>query len=136
LDKRARGSQEEKDSPSSYLPRKRRFGSFARSLALAAGDDAKQIKAETRHGIVEAPVPLPQALTPDEDPDHANHWLTETKMRKPHRESRGTADEARSAGRRRDKDFSNSGRLLATAEGESAYLGHVRGANGGRWKVI
>lgn len=116
LDKRARGSQEEKDSPSGRRcqadqgrdpPRHRRgAGPAAASAHRRRGSGSRQ--------------PL---VDRDEDAQATPR-------------SRGTADEARSAGRRRDKDFSNSARLLATVEGESAYLGHVRGANGGRWMVI
>jgi hypothetical protein len=95
---------------------------------------APQIKAEIRHGIVAADALAAPALAPG--PDHALRWLTETKMRKPRRVSRGTPDDGRSTGRRRDNDVSNSSRLLATVEGESAYAGRVRGANGNRWKVI
>jgi hypothetical protein len=58
------------------------------------------------------------------------------KTRKSRPVSRPMPDATPPSGRRRDKDVSNSHRLLATVEGESGYLGRVRGANGGRWKVI
>jgi hypothetical protein len=76
-----------------------------------------------------------EALAPGEEPDHARRWWTETNMRRPRRVSRGTAGKGRSTGRRRGKDVSNSSRLLATVDGELAYFGRVRGANGDCWKV-
>jgi HSP20 family protein len=50
--------QEEKDER--YLRRERRYGSFARSMALPAGVDPKAIKATTHDGVVEVTVPLPK----------------------------------------------------------------------------
>ncbi len=43
-----------------FLRRERRYGSFARSMALPAGVDAKKIKAKTRDGVVEVTIPLPK----------------------------------------------------------------------------
>lgn len=39
-------------------------------------------------------------------------------------------------GRRREKDVANSLRFLVTVEGVQEYDGHVRGANGMRWRVL
>ena len=62
--------------------------------------------------------------------------LTQAKMGKSRARSRGGSENAKPAGRRRGKDVSNSVRLLASVEGESTYLGRVRGANSGRWKAL
>jgi HSP20 family protein len=43
-----------------YLRHERRYGSFSRSMALPAGVDAKDIKAETHDGVVEVTIPLPK----------------------------------------------------------------------------
>ena len=51
-------SEEKKEKD--YVRRERRYGSFTRSMALAAGVDAKQIKARTRDGVVEVMIPLPK----------------------------------------------------------------------------
>jgi HSP20 family protein len=50
-------SDEQKDK--NYVRRERRYGSFARSVALPPGVDAKQIKATTHDGVVELTIPLP-----------------------------------------------------------------------------
>jgi HSP20 family protein len=50
--------KEEKDK--GYVRRERRFGSFSRSLALPSGVEAKNIKAETRDGVLEVTIPLPE----------------------------------------------------------------------------
>jgi HSP20 family protein len=42
-----------------FLRRERRYGSFVRSMALPAGVDASQIKAQTKAGVVEVKIPLP-----------------------------------------------------------------------------
>jgi HSP20 family protein len=55
--------QEEQDKH--FLRRERRYGSFARSMTLPAGVDAKQIKATTRDGVVEVTVPLPKEEQPE-----------------------------------------------------------------------
>jgi hypothetical protein len=60
----------------------------------------------------------------------------EAKMGKSRTRSRGGSDNPKSAGRRRGKDISNKVRLLASVEEESTYLGRVRGANSGRWKML
>jgi HSP20 family protein len=49
---------EEKDED--YGRRERRYGSFARSMALPGGVDAKKITASTRDGVVEVTVRLPK----------------------------------------------------------------------------
>lgn len=49
---------EEKDKR--YVRRERRYGAFSRSMALPAGVDAKQIKAQTHDGVVEVTIPLPR----------------------------------------------------------------------------
>jgi HSP20 family protein len=46
-----------------YVRRERRYGSFARSMALPVGIDAKKITASTRDGVVEVTVPLPKEAT-------------------------------------------------------------------------
>ena len=51
-------STEAKDKQ--YVRRERRYGSFARSMALPAGIDAKHIKAITKDGVVEVTIPLPK----------------------------------------------------------------------------
>jgi len=43
-----------------YVRRERRYGSFARSLALPNGVDVDQIKAKTKDGVVEVTIPLPK----------------------------------------------------------------------------
>ena len=50
-------SEEQKDK--NYVRRERRYGSFARSVTLPPGVDAKQIKATTHDGVVELTIPLP-----------------------------------------------------------------------------
>jgi HSP20 family protein len=52
-----RESEEQKDKD--YVRRERRYGSFARSVALPPGVDAKQITATTHDGVVELTIPLP-----------------------------------------------------------------------------
>jgi HSP20 family protein len=54
-------SHEEKDKE--YVRRERRYGSFHRSMALPAGVDPRNIKAETKHGVVEVTIPLPTEAT-------------------------------------------------------------------------
>lgn len=56
-------SKEEKDK--NYVRRERHYGSFSRSMALPAGVDAKQIKAETHDGIVEVTIPLAKEAKKD-----------------------------------------------------------------------
>ena len=51
-------SKEEKGKQ--YMRRERRYGSFARSIALPAGVDPKKIKAKTHDGVVDVTVPLPK----------------------------------------------------------------------------
>lgn len=41
-----------------YLRRERRSGVFYRSMALPAGVDPSKIKAKTKHGVLEVPIPL------------------------------------------------------------------------------
>jgi len=53
-----RETKDEKDKH--YIRRERRYGSFARSVALPPGVDAKKIKAKTYDGVVEVTVPLPK----------------------------------------------------------------------------
>jgi HSP20 family protein len=50
--------KEEKDKQ--YMRRERRFGAFARSMALPTGVDAEAIKATTRDGVLEVTIPLPK----------------------------------------------------------------------------
>lgn len=50
-------SSEKKDK--NYLRRERRYGAFARSMALPEGVDAKAVKAKTHDGVIEVTVPLP-----------------------------------------------------------------------------
>lgn len=56
------GSHEEtsEEQDKQYVRRERRYGSFCRSMALPAGVDAKQIKAQTHDGVVEVTIPLPK----------------------------------------------------------------------------
>jgi HSP20 family protein len=56
-------SKEEKDK--NYVRRERHYGSFSRSMALPAGVDAKQIKAETHDGVVEVTIPLAKEAKKD-----------------------------------------------------------------------
>jgi HSP20 family protein len=51
-------TKEEKDKH--HLRRERRYGSFARSIALPAGVDAKKIEAKTHDGVVDVTIPLPK----------------------------------------------------------------------------
>ena len=51
-------SKEQKDK--NYVRRERRYGSFSRSMALPAGVDANEIKAQTHDGVVEVTIPLPK----------------------------------------------------------------------------
>ena len=51
-------SKEEKDKE--YVRRERRFGSFRRSMPLPAGVDPSAIKAETRDGVLEVTIPVPE----------------------------------------------------------------------------
>ena len=46
-----------------YVRRERRYGSFARSMALPPGVEATKIKAETHDGVVEVTIPLPKEAT-------------------------------------------------------------------------
>jgi HSP20 family protein len=59
---RISGEHEEakEETEGEYVRRERRYGSFSRSLALPDGVDAKKIKAETRHGVLEVTIPLPK----------------------------------------------------------------------------
>jgi hypothetical protein len=57
-------------------------------------------------------------------------------MGKSRTRSPGGSDNPKPTGRRRRKGVSNSARLLASVEEESTYLGRVRGANSGRWKML
>jgi HSP20 family protein len=61
------GSHEEKKETKDkrFLRRERRSGSFARSMTLPAGVDAKQIKAKTHDGVVEVTIPLPKEEQPE-----------------------------------------------------------------------
>jgi HSP20 family protein len=43
-----------------FVRRERRYGAFARSLALPEGADASKIEATTHDGVLEVFVPLPQ----------------------------------------------------------------------------
>ncbi len=51
-----RKEEQEKD----YVRRERRYGSFHRSMALPAGIEANEIKAETHDGVLEVTIPLPK----------------------------------------------------------------------------
>ena len=53
--------KEEKDKH--FVRRERRYGSFSRSMALPAGVEAEQIKAETHDGVLEVTIPLPKEAT-------------------------------------------------------------------------
>jgi HSP20 family protein len=52
--------ENKEDKDKNYVRRERRYGSFSRSMALPAGIDAKDIKAETHDGVVEVTIPLPK----------------------------------------------------------------------------
>lgn len=54
-------SKQHKDR--SYLRRERRYGAFARSMALPPGVDPKKIQAKTHDGIVDVTIPLPEQPT-------------------------------------------------------------------------
>jgi HSP20 family protein len=43
-----------------YVRRERSYGAFSRSLALPAGVDPGQVKAETKDGVVEVTIPVPE----------------------------------------------------------------------------
>jgi HSP20 family protein len=43
-----------------YVRRERSYGAFSRSLALPAGVDPRQVKAETKDGVVEVTIPVPE----------------------------------------------------------------------------
>jgi len=43
-----------------YVRRERSYGAFSRSLALPAGVDPRQVKAETKDGVVEVTIPMPE----------------------------------------------------------------------------
>jgi HSP20 family protein len=43
-----------------YVRRERSCGAFSRSLALPAGVDAGQVNAETKDGVVEVTIPVPE----------------------------------------------------------------------------
>lgn len=47
-----------------FVRRERRFGSFARSIALPGGVDAEKIEAKTRDGVLEVTIPLPDDKEP------------------------------------------------------------------------
>lgn len=55
------GEHEERTEKSekNYLRRERRYRTFSRSMSLPAGVDPPKIKAKTKDGVVEVPVPLP-----------------------------------------------------------------------------
>ena len=55
----SRQSTEQQDAQ--HVRRERRYGSFARSMALPPGVDAEKIEATTRDGVVELRIPLPEA---------------------------------------------------------------------------
>ena len=46
------------------MRRERRYGSFSRSLALPPGVDADDIKATSKHGVVEVRIPKPTTTEP------------------------------------------------------------------------
>ena len=48
-----------------YVRHERRCGSFARSMALPADVEAKEIKAMTHDGVVEVTIPLPKEAKKD-----------------------------------------------------------------------
>jgi HSP20 family protein len=56
------GEHEEsvEDKGKSYLRRERRSGSFRRTMALPAGVDPSKIKAQTKDGVLEVNIPLPE----------------------------------------------------------------------------
>jgi HSP20 family protein len=56
------GSHEEtsEEKKKDYVRRERRYGAFSRSLSLPAGVDAAGITAETRDGVLEVKIPLPE----------------------------------------------------------------------------
>jgi HSP20 family protein len=51
-------STEEKEED--YVRRERRLGSFTRSMTLPRGVDASKIEAQTRHGVLEVRIPVPE----------------------------------------------------------------------------
>lgn len=52
--------EEREHKDKQYVRRERRYGSFARSLALPPGVDPKHIRARTKDGVIEVTIPLPK----------------------------------------------------------------------------
>jgi len=51
--------EEKKETGDQYVRRERSYGAFSRSLALPAGVDPSKVKAETKDGVVEVRIPVP-----------------------------------------------------------------------------
>jgi HSP20 family protein len=52
--------EEKEEKGKHFVRRERRYGSFARSMALPSGVDVSKIEAKTKDGVVEVTIPLPQ----------------------------------------------------------------------------
>lgn len=52
--------QHEEERGKRFVRRERRYGSFARSIALPAGVQPEKIEAQTHDGVIEVKIPLPQ----------------------------------------------------------------------------
>ena len=61
-----RGQHEESSEETNkrYVRRERRYGSFSRSIALPPGVDTDDIKATSKHGVVEVRIPKPTTSEP------------------------------------------------------------------------
>jgi HSP20 family protein len=55
-------AESKEDKGRKYVRRERRYGSFSRSMPLPTGVDPKMIKANTRDGVVEVTIPLPEEV--------------------------------------------------------------------------
>jgi len=56
-------SEQRRNDDEHYVRRERRTGSFARSMALPAGIDPKQIQAQTKDGVMRVTIRLPAKAT-------------------------------------------------------------------------
>jgi HSP20 family protein len=50
----------EEEQGEQFVRRERRYGAFARTMALPEGVDPKKIEAKTRDGVLEVKIPLPE----------------------------------------------------------------------------
>ena len=55
-----RHEETEEEKGKHFVRRERRYGAFARSMALPEGVDPKTIKAHTHDGLLEVTIPLPE----------------------------------------------------------------------------